>query len=253
MFGAPEAHEDDPERAARAAFRALATDVPRDAAATLRIGLETGPAVLGPIGGGGRVEYGAIGEVVSLAATLQALARPGSALVGPVTRAAVGSLFTWGEPVTFGAERTATYPGRARPAGPASCGPAAAYAARWLQGRPNWRRSAPPCVRRCAVAARSCWYRCAGAGQDPADAGGPPARGPRDPVAGGAQRLLASSTPYGCTSSCWPTGRGSPGTRPRGDPARPGTGTRPGERARRPVSVPGSHDGPARRERPWAG
>jgi predicted ATPase/DNA-binding SARP family transcriptional activator len=124
VFGAPEAHEDDPERAARAAFRALATGAP-DAAATLRIGLETGPAVLGPIGGGGRVEYGAIGEVVSLAASLQALARPGSALVGPVTRAAVGSLFTWGEPVTFGGERTAAYLGEPRPGatGPRPAGP----------------------------------------------------------------------------------------------------------------------------------
>src|SRR6476619_87813 len=62
MFGAPEAHEDDPERAARAAFRALAA-VAAIGKGTLRIGVETGPAVLGPIGGGARVEYGAVGEV----------------------------------------------------------------------------------------------------------------------------------------------------------------------------------------------
>src|SRR5437870_6553334 len=95
MFGAPEAHEDDPERAARAAFRALAAVAAIDGG-TLRIGVETGPAVLGPIGGGARVEYGAVGEVVSQAAALQALARPGSALVGPVTRAAAGHLFACG-------------------------------------------------------------------------------------------------------------------------------------------------------------
>jgi class 3 adenylate cyclase len=98
MFGAPEAHEDDPERAARAAFRALAAVAAIDGG-TLRIGVETGPAVLGPIGGGARVEYGAVGEVVGQAAALQALARPGSALVGPVTRAAVGHLFAWGDEV----------------------------------------------------------------------------------------------------------------------------------------------------------
>ncbi len=98
MFGAPEAHEDDPERAARAAFRALASVASVDGG-TLRIGVETGPAVLGPIGGGARVEYGAVGEVVGQAAALQALARPGSALVGPVTRAAAGHLFAWGEEV----------------------------------------------------------------------------------------------------------------------------------------------------------
>ena len=95
MFGAPEAHEDDPERAVRAAFRAL-TAVAGDQAPTLRIGVETGQALLGPIGGGSRVEYGAVGEVVAAAAALQSSARPGSALVGPVTRAATSHLFTWG-------------------------------------------------------------------------------------------------------------------------------------------------------------
>ena len=100
MFGAPEAHEDDPERAVRAAFRALAA-----AGGTLRIGVETGPAVLGPLGGGGRVEYGAVGEVVGQAAALQASAGPGAALVGPVTRAATEHLFSWGAsaPVAAGA------------------------------------------------------------------------------------------------------------------------------------------------------
>jgi class 3 adenylate cyclase/tetratricopeptide (TPR) repeat protein len=100
MFGAPEAHEDDPERAVRAAFRALAAS-----GGALRIGVETGPAVLGPLGGGGRVEYGAVGEVVGQAAALQASAGPGSALVGPVTRATTEHLFSWGAsaPVAAGA------------------------------------------------------------------------------------------------------------------------------------------------------
>ena len=114
MFGAPEAHEDDPERAARAAFRALASVASVDGG-TLRIGVETGPAVLGPIGGGARVEYGAVGEVVGRAAALQALARPGSALVGPVTRAAAGHLFAWGEEVPAGGPGPATYLGAPMP------------------------------------------------------------------------------------------------------------------------------------------
>ena len=109
MFGAPEAHEDDPERAALAAFRALASVASIDGG-NLRIGVETGPAVLGPIGGGARVEYGAVGEVVGRAAALQALARPGSALVGPVTRAAAGHLFAWGA-----AEGDGTYLGPPMP------------------------------------------------------------------------------------------------------------------------------------------
>jgi len=97
MFGAPEAHEDDPERAVRAAFRALsATAAAADGGTALRIGVETGPAVVGPIGGGAKVEYGALGDVVSVAAALQSAARPGSVLVGPATRAVTGHLFTWG-------------------------------------------------------------------------------------------------------------------------------------------------------------
>ena len=133
MFGAPEAHEDDPERAALAAFRALSAVAAIDGG-TLRIGVETGPAVLGPIGGGARVEYGAVGEVVGQAAALQALARPGSALVGPVTRAAAGHLFAW----------RAKYRSRDRPRPPtwgrpcpASRATGSAPAARWSDGRPN--------------------------------------------------------------------------------------------------------------------
>jgi class 3 adenylate cyclase/tetratricopeptide (TPR) repeat protein len=99
MFGAPQAHEDDPERAVRAAFRAMAAVAVNERPTqtpTLRIGVETGQALLGPIGGGTRVEYGAVGEVVAAAAALQSSARPGSVLVGPVTRAATSHLFTWG-------------------------------------------------------------------------------------------------------------------------------------------------------------
>jgi class 3 adenylate cyclase/tetratricopeptide (TPR) repeat protein len=134
MFGAPEAHEDDPERALRAAYRALAaTAALRTPASTraaspitasavtasavtasavtasavtastgagsglgLRIGVESGPALVGPIGGGAKVEYAALGDVVSVAAALQSAARPGSVLVGPATRAVTAHLFTWG-------------------------------------------------------------------------------------------------------------------------------------------------------------
>jgi class 3 adenylate cyclase len=108
MFGAPQAHEDDPERAVLAAFRALTAAATAEAAAeggtALRIGVESGPAVVGPIGGGAKVEYGALGDVVSVAAALQSAARPGAVLVGPATRAVTGHLFTWGagEEVSLG-------------------------------------------------------------------------------------------------------------------------------------------------------
>ena len=108
MFGAPQAHEDDPERAVLAAFRALTAAATAEAAAeggtALRIGVESGPAVVGSIGGGAKVEYGAFGDVVSVAAALQSAARPGAVLVGPATRAVTGHLFSWGagEEVSLG-------------------------------------------------------------------------------------------------------------------------------------------------------
>ena len=98
VFGAPEAHEDDPERAVRAAFRALSAGARRsgrDELAT-RIGIETGPAVLGPIGAGTKFEYGPVGTVVSEAAAIQSFAKPGSILVGPATRTSTEGIFTWG-------------------------------------------------------------------------------------------------------------------------------------------------------------
>jgi adenylate cyclase len=105
MFGAPEAHEDDPERAIRAAYRTVLASPgsasPGSAARPgeglgLRIGIESGPALVGPIGGGAKVEYVALGDAVSTAAALQAAARPGSILVGPATRAVTEHLFRWG-------------------------------------------------------------------------------------------------------------------------------------------------------------
>jgi predicted ATPase/class 3 adenylate cyclase len=93
LFGAPESHEDDPERAVRAGYRMLSAPV---APLTVRAGVETGQAVVGPIGKGASAGYGAVGEVVGAAAALQSVARPGSVLVGPVTHAATSGLFEWG-------------------------------------------------------------------------------------------------------------------------------------------------------------
>src|SRR2546430_9188214 len=68
LFGAPIAHEDDPERATLAGLRivddigAYAKDVVRDWGIedfAERVGIETGLAVLGPAGGGGAGRGGA--------------------------------------------------------------------------------------------------------------------------------------------------------------------------------------------------
>ena len=63
---------------------------------SLRIGIETGGAVVGPLWSGAGTGYGAAGEVVETAATLQSAAKPGSVLVGPVTTEATAGVFEWG-------------------------------------------------------------------------------------------------------------------------------------------------------------
>ncbi|HTV10431.1 MAG TPA: AAA family ATPase [Acidimicrobiales bacterium] len=105
LFGAPDAHEDDPERAARTALRILRQSASRDSSPlAVRIGIESGLAVVGPLGGRAGPGYGAVGDVVEIAAALQSLASVGSALVGPAARAATEPLFEWGgaEEVTLG-------------------------------------------------------------------------------------------------------------------------------------------------------
>ena len=96
LFGAPEAHEDDPERAARAGFRItqLPNSIGDHGTLSVRAGIETGPAIVGPLGT--HIEYEAVGEVVGAAASLQSAAKAGAVLVGPATRAGVADLFEWG-------------------------------------------------------------------------------------------------------------------------------------------------------------
>ena len=107
LFGAPVTHEDDAERAIRAGLRIV--EQAEDDSMSIRVGIETGLVVLGPIGGGGRVEYGATGDALNTAARLQSHAQPGRVLVGDVTRRAAGDLFTWSE------ERRLELKGKAEP------------------------------------------------------------------------------------------------------------------------------------------
>jgi class 3 adenylate cyclase/ABC-type transporter Mla MlaB component len=100
IFGAPQSHEDDPERAVRAGARIVSVAAAGDELAvgevlSARVGIETGPAVVGPRWSGARSDYGAVGEVVEAAAALQSAAKTGSVLVGPATRAATEGIFEW--------------------------------------------------------------------------------------------------------------------------------------------------------------
>ena len=99
LFGAPVTHEDDAERAIRAALRIVRTsgDDPRLPDLAVRVGIETGLVVLGPTGAGGRIEYGATGDAINTAARLQGHAMPGGILVGDATRRGVAERFDWGE------------------------------------------------------------------------------------------------------------------------------------------------------------
>ena len=92
VFGAPVSHEDDPERAVRAAYRMQPDRGGSSGGMTVHTGVETGPAVVGPTATG----YAAVGEVAGTAAFLASVAMDASVLVGPVTRAAVEAVFEWG-------------------------------------------------------------------------------------------------------------------------------------------------------------
>src|SRR5680860_741847 len=95
LFGAPVAHEDDPERAVRAALRmqeTLAT-MRRDHGfdAAMRVGINTGEVLVGALRVGG--DYTAMGDVVNTASRLQVAASPGDVVVGPTT--SPGEAATW--------------------------------------------------------------------------------------------------------------------------------------------------------------
>jgi class 3 adenylate cyclase/tetratricopeptide (TPR) repeat protein len=87
LFGAPVAHEDDAERAVRAALRmqeSLAEHTAElDVDIRMRVGVNTGEVLVGALRAGG--DYTAMGDVVNTANRLQAAARPGEVLVGPAT------------------------------------------------------------------------------------------------------------------------------------------------------------------------
>ena len=110
LFGAPIAHEDDPERAVRTGLR-IADEIEAFArevseawgvdSLNVRVGVNSGPVVTGAIGAGDRVEFGAMGDAVNVAARLQSEAQPGSVLVGEATRQIVADRFTWDDGETF--------------------------------------------------------------------------------------------------------------------------------------------------------
>ena len=109
MFGSPVTHEDDAERALRAAlaarrFVARLRPIRIDGAERrleVRIGVNTGLVVMRAIGQSVRLSYTAVGDAVHLTQRLQAVAGPGQIVVSAKTQQLVSSLFRFSEPETF--------------------------------------------------------------------------------------------------------------------------------------------------------
>lgn len=97
LFGAPVAHEDDAERAVRAALRmhetlaAYAAEV--DVDIRMRIGVNTGEVLVGALRAGG--DYTAMGDVVNTASRLETSAAPGEVLVGAATHQATAEVIRY--------------------------------------------------------------------------------------------------------------------------------------------------------------
>ena len=137
FFGAPVTHEDDPARAVQAGLDLLAETAEYAAAPDLgtvgarlelRIGVATGPVVLGDVGSEAMYEYTAMGDAVNLAARLQAAADPMGLLICEHTHRRVAALFDCVErgPVRIKgkSESVRVYEVRGRASGSAVASPA---------------------------------------------------------------------------------------------------------------------------------
>jgi class 3 adenylate cyclase/tetratricopeptide (TPR) repeat protein len=101
FFGAPTAHEDDPQRAVMAGLEIVASTRPfRERLAAergfdldVRVGINTGPVVVGDVGSELRQEYSAMGDAVNVAARMEQTADPGTVRIAEDTYRLVADLF----------------------------------------------------------------------------------------------------------------------------------------------------------------
>lgn len=101
FFGAPVAHEDDPDRAVLAALDMVAAidefarqlEVTHGIDFRIRAGINSGPVVVGNVGTDLRYEYTALGDAMNVAARMQAAAEPGSVLITASTHRLVADAF----------------------------------------------------------------------------------------------------------------------------------------------------------------
>ena len=103
LFGAPRAHENDPERAVRAALEMQSSIKPfrkqmlevHGLDFQIRIGVNTGAVVAGKLGNQSYKEYTVIGDTVNLASRLETAAEPGTVLVSAETYQRTQTLFSF--------------------------------------------------------------------------------------------------------------------------------------------------------------
>ena len=86
-FGYPQAHEDDGLRCVRAGIAMISKAAEQNPPISIRIGVETGPVVVGDIlGDAASRELAVVGSTANLAARLQGVANPGDMVIGPTTQ-----------------------------------------------------------------------------------------------------------------------------------------------------------------------
>ena len=97
FFGAPLAHEDDPQRAVLAGLDILkgfqSFGAQHGTPVVPRIGINTGLVVVGAVGSDLRMEYTAMGDAINLAARMEQTALPGTVQVAEETYRLVAPLF----------------------------------------------------------------------------------------------------------------------------------------------------------------
>ena len=99
VFGAPRAHEDDPERALHCALEL--TQIP---GIDIHAGVNSGFVFCGQVGSELRQEYTVMGDAVNLAARLMQLAQPGQILVSKKSQSECLDCFSWGNQLTLQAK-----------------------------------------------------------------------------------------------------------------------------------------------------
>ncbi|HUF37630.1 MAG TPA: adenylate/guanylate cyclase domain-containing protein [Anaerolineales bacterium] len=103
FFGAPVAHEDDPQRAILAALEILTGFGPHREKLrsewgldmNFRVGINTGLVMVGAVGSDLQMEYTALGDAINLAARMEQTAAPGTVQVTGDTYALTAPVFEW--------------------------------------------------------------------------------------------------------------------------------------------------------------